>query len=805
MSSSPMIVVVNTFCKPNSKVFNGYIDYLDREEAVRCEANPMFNLFAGYTDYVGNVVKAVQDNNDELIDIPEDMSPIFTRTQDCITKEEKQQYKNLFFKSEENGSLMWQTVMSFDNEQLAEHGLYDKETNHFDEAKLRNAVRTAMNKLLEKEGLNSAQYTAAFHYNTDNLHVHFATVELNPTRKKKLYPQWEIIQTKDEKWDYKKVYNEETGKMEKVPILGADGNQLFKEEYIGKFKQKNIELAKSVLNACLTDSSYELKEIDDIARNKILNSFKDISLYDDIYFREHYFAIMKKLPEDGNAWFYNKKAMKGIKTDIDNLIELYIERYHKEDFELLNDKLEAMNIKYEMTYGGKSDWKDNKIKDLYSRMGNTILSSMKDFIKTQNNEYETQFKELIEKNNIDYRNISSWTELEKQVDQILENSGIELKNWQIGFSEEFKKMKYKVLNKENGEYILAEDSRYKKAHKLVTEKEFEKATKILIELSQKNNILAIEDLAFLYSRGLGVEKDLVIAYKLYQESLAGLEEVYNNKTELPQNMKETLILKLAGHYYYGLGTDVDYERAKSYYSKSQSSSAKYMLGTMHEKGLGFAKNDIEAIKLYEESANDKKANPMACIKLGKYYSNTNKMLSENYNQKAYEILANRKNKDDNANYRLGIMLLSGIGTEINIAEGLEFLESSAELNNLAALYRLGKIYTTAKGEHFTDGYRYLKYVSDSESMLSQFSKLQLGHIYMKAGYEKDAKKMYAEAASEGNAFAQMILKKKKPYKYYNSSMEKAFSFLRRSLMEDKEHYLNMSEYNDLEINIESNL
>ena len=85
--------------------------------------------------------------------------------------------------AQDNGSLMWQTVISFDNRWLAEHGIYDAKNNVLDERKLKEIARGGVNRMLEKEHLESAIWSAAIHYNTDNVHVHIATVELDTTKR----------------------------------------------------------------------------------------------------------------------------------------------------------------------------------------------------------------------------------------------------------------------------------------------------------------------------------------------------------------------------------------------------------------------------------------------------------------------------------------------------------------------------------------------------------------------------------------------------------------------------------------------
>ena len=82
---------------------------------------------------------------------------------------------------------MWQTVISFDNRWLEQNGIYDSQKQILDEQKLKEVTRLAVNRLLKSEGLEHAVWSAGIHYNTDNLHVHIATVEPYPMREKMMY------------------------------------------------------------------------------------------------------------------------------------------------------------------------------------------------------------------------------------------------------------------------------------------------------------------------------------------------------------------------------------------------------------------------------------------------------------------------------------------------------------------------------------------------------------------------------------------------------------------------------------------
>ena len=160
------VVVVTKFVQSGSDVFAEYIDYINRSEAVRNDSYAAYSL---YNEYMDN---------------PEKTTALFTETDDRLDGEEKIKIKDIFEKAQENGSFMWQTVVSFDNRWLNENGLTDIETMEADEGKLREVTRSMMLKLKQDEGLEGAVWSAAVHYNTDNLHIHIAMVEPVPTRER---------------------------------------------------------------------------------------------------------------------------------------------------------------------------------------------------------------------------------------------------------------------------------------------------------------------------------------------------------------------------------------------------------------------------------------------------------------------------------------------------------------------------------------------------------------------------------------------------------------------------------------------
>lgn len=122
----PGIVHMRQWVKSNSEKFSTYINYIDREEAVRNYKIEDYSLF---NDYMGN---------------PKKSGSLFTDDKDFLTENERRELKNLFSQAQRNNSCMWQDVFSFENEWLEEQGLYNSRTGVVDEKKVIEAVRNSM-------------------------------------------------------------------------------------------------------------------------------------------------------------------------------------------------------------------------------------------------------------------------------------------------------------------------------------------------------------------------------------------------------------------------------------------------------------------------------------------------------------------------------------------------------------------------------------------------------------------------------------------------------------------------------------
>lgn len=343
------IVIMNQYSHPQSKSFGSYVDYIDRKEAVRKENDFKYNLF---NEYMGN---------------PEKSTGLFTEEKWELNEEDKKELKESFKKAYENDSLMWQTVISFDNRWLEENGLYDSTTNVLDENKVKELTINAMHRMLANEELQEAVWSAAIHYNTDNVHVHVATVEENPHREKVMRQQWEYKKNENNRW------------VKDKPVLDEKGNPVYKEEYKGKFKEKSFQLAKRyIVNEVIKEKDLN-KKINEVIRDRMVKEIQRREVFSDKEIVEKVVALYEKMPNcKKSLWNYNSNIMKPLQSQIDDISNLYLQKYHADDFKKLKDMLQKQSELYKRAYGdGKSDFQEIKMRDLYTRLGNSILKTVR--------------------------------------------------------------------------------------------------------------------------------------------------------------------------------------------------------------------------------------------------------------------------------------------------------------------------------------------------------------------------------------------------------------------------------------------
>ena len=689
-------IVKTKFVTPGSDIFGGYIDYIDRENAVR---NEHISSYSIYTNYMGN---------------PEKTSDLFTSVSNHLTEEEKEQLKNTYIKAQKNGSLMWQTVISFDNRWLEQNGLWDSKTHMLDKNKLMNYCRNSVNSMLKAENLDNAVWSAAIHYNTDNIHIHIATVEPTPTRRKMI----------------------------------VDG----KEELRGKFKFSSIEACKSRMVNQIVEHSLENQKINEIMRESIINSIKDDVLLENKDIVTQYLSVYNKLPSDKRAWKYGMNKIATLRPEIDKITDIYIQKYHGEEYKQLKELLARQNGIYSEAYGGKTSSKftDNKIKDLYKRCGNRILASMKNLA----------FSDLKEEESSSY--IEAEINEAAQTDEPLDFDG------KIETEKSAGKRKIHILSKKwwSKDYrsikvLLSEALTYEEADEKLTALSDIEAK--FIEQSHAGNCVASFELGRMYENGTFGDVDNVKAQEYYAAALKGFIAAY---PEAQGNawMQDYVNYKIGRMYIDGKGCKPDIRSGIEYLKKSGSPFASYTLGCLYYQGDEIEADPQKAYDYFSyaaEPGGNYKSMPFAEYNMAQMLEKGVVKDDDHKADKLYRSALNsfkaseKSNPNDLNEYRIAVMLLDGKGCDCNPEEAEKYLKASAEFGNTYAQTKLAQLYLS--GENPEKAEEAIKLLIKAAEAENETARYQLGKIYTdkenKYFNAEKGLKLLESAAEQGNSFA----------------------------------------------------
>lgn len=345
--TSPNITFMLQYTEANAQ----YVDYTNRDEAVELE-NDLFlenhkQVIEDLTEeQIKEIKKAVPEQNlnyKEYIDYMnrsyateqqnQEWTAVFNQDANYLQTKRVDQLKRNLEEAYQNGSLLWQGVISFDNEFLAQEGLYDKATGHVDQQAIKNVIREAMPKVIQKEGLSdSAFWWGNIHLNTDNIHVHIGLSEINSNREK--------------------IFYRPRGRM----------------EYRGNFSQKTIKQLKSdVFHGLINEQTRNMivrKEqvLANLKSDLLTNVFKNnqVTLSAEKNFLEQAY---NHLPFE-KQWRYgsNAKDFAVSKFFINKYLDSYFENEGKEDYQkFLTETREFLKM-YEGVYSAEKNQTYEKLR-----------------------------------------------------------------------------------------------------------------------------------------------------------------------------------------------------------------------------------------------------------------------------------------------------------------------------------------------------------------------------------------------------------------------------------------------------------
>lgn len=358
--SSPAIILRSKFVSPQSNEFKNYIEYIDRKEGKinvdidyknKNNQNEELKIYHSYMNYMDDSRKDGQ---------------LFNDSKDIMSDEEIKLSKKNFTTAQKNGSPMWQDVISFDNKFLEEIGVYDSSNGYTDEKKLKNVAKNVVREMANNENMdiNSIEWTGAIHHNTDNIHIHLAITEPNPTRK----------------------------------LTNYNGE----EQYRGKRKPKTIEKMKRSVANNLYDRNKNLQKINELIRQPAKDK-KNMTLNNDSRFAYHFHKALEKLPDNKKEWQYGYFSINNAREHIDSISEEFMNTFYPDTLEELKNELDKQVDESKKLFGEGSraeDYKDNKLNDLKKRLGNAVLQEMRNYDSNNSTETYPNYKQRISFSNI---------------------------------------------------------------------------------------------------------------------------------------------------------------------------------------------------------------------------------------------------------------------------------------------------------------------------------------------------------------------------------------------------------------------
>lgn len=286
---------------------------------------------------------------------------------------------------------------------------------------------------------------------------------------------------------------------------------------------------------------------------------------------------------------------------------------------------------------------------------------------------------------------------------------------------------------------------------------------LFLEEALAGNVLAMFDLGRMLADGLGCENDAEKSREWYAQAL---EVFHNAEEEQPDRFLEYRIGKM---YAAGLGTEQDYAEAVDWLSRSAGKGyqyAQYSLAGLYYRGQGVEQSYETAHGLYAASA--AQGFPYAACELGKMYRDgigceKDEVQSAAHFSRAYAgfRVLEQQSHDDRLQYRIGWMLLHGVGTEKDEQAARRWFEKAAELGNPHAQYSLAKLILAdpgSKPEQIGKAVAWLTRAAEAGQGSAQYA---LGKLYRDGtGVAKDSRKAaewFEQSAGQDNDYAAYAL------------------------------------------------
>lgn len=355
------------FIELNAQDYSKYIGYMMRKQALAEKQNSE-GLSKKEQAELERVTQGAAKYDAPNVGKNKILQGYFSSEQDTIKLSDLGHIREKMRSAQANNSILWQDVISFDNDYLRKMGVFDPTTGYLDESGIRKASKKMMETFAEKEKLNNPFWTAAIHRNTDNIHIHFGIVEESNSRPFK-------------KW--------------------KDKNGVTHIEPKGWRQLKTIEAMKHAFTSEMFDTSELLRDMN-LRRNKITKgmttafskSIKEPS------FQRELNDFIQKLPEDRKKWRW-ANLNNNQRQSLNRLVDLVMT--DDPNYQKWNKLFSHYREHYREMYGQAKNDRINdstaKWTDFKKRAGNSLLNEIKkidkevNYFSEQNSDHKTETDE----------------------------------------------------------------------------------------------------------------------------------------------------------------------------------------------------------------------------------------------------------------------------------------------------------------------------------------------------------------------------------------------------------------------------
>lgn len=316
--------------------FQKYISYMTRKSALK-EQGVLSNQDEQELGRLDKALKSLDFSSNNLNVLP----GVFSAERSTVSVNDLKTVKEKMSEGQKHGSILWQDVISFDNQFLINKGVLSPETDTLDEELLKKASYKMMETFQKKENLNNPYWFASIHRNREHIHIHFATIEASNSRG---------VQEKNGELQPRGMRKLSTIDSMKSAFTNEMLNM---DDLLDKITKQRNQVRKNIQTAYLD-------KVNDHSFQILLNDF------------------VRTLPENRRKWNYGSLSMNQ-KKKLNNLVDMTL--VNDQDYVDLKESIKQYSDNRIDTYGqttrSQKDYKKNKLAEIQKRNGNAILGELK--------------------------------------------------------------------------------------------------------------------------------------------------------------------------------------------------------------------------------------------------------------------------------------------------------------------------------------------------------------------------------------------------------------------------------------------